>query len=122
MKWLIIITTIFSFNAFAIPHNVEIDSKLIVNGKKLGSPRILTLNGKKAQVMLHDQKQKKGYNLEFRPIMVEGKKVLLKYSVAIKEQGNETLSRGEVKVPYDQNGRISLDKGKVQIHFKVKKS
>lgn len=119
---ILLLSILFTSPVFAMKKNVEIDSKLFVNGKRIGSPRIVTLNGEKAKVILHDQKKNKGYNLEFHPFEVSGEKILLKYALAVREQGNEILSRGQLKVAYDKDGMISLDRGKIKIHFKVKKS
>ena len=117
--------TLFLFMSFAsISHgkSLEIDSKIIVEGKKLGSPRILTDNGERAKIRVHDQIKNKGYNLEVLPVLLSDKKILLKYSLAVQEPNHETLSRGQVRVRYDKKGLISIDKGKIKIHFTVKKA
>lgn len=108
--------------AFGVGHKLEIDSKLYFRGKKVASPRILTHAGEKAKVIMSDQKNDREYNLEVFPKMDSGEKVNLHYSLAVKEENNETITRGEVKMGENNNARIMIDHGRIQIHLKVKKS
>ena len=112
----------FSFSAQAMNQKIEIDSKLFFNGKKIGSPRILAVDGEKSKIIMNDLKQNREYNLEVLPQIGRDKKVNLKYRLAIKGQKNETISRGSISIKDNKNGRIYLDHGRIQIHLKIKKS
>lgn len=115
----------FTFSASLVlgaPQKIEIDSTLFFKGKKIGSPRILAKNGEKAKILMNDQKNGREYNLEVLPVVSSGNKIKLRYSVAVRENRDETISHGEISVPENKNGRIYIDRGRIQIHLKVKKS
>ncbi len=120
-RWLLIsIAFGFSCNLLAAPHRLEIDSKLIFQGKKVASPRILTTEGKKAKMIMADQKQNREYNLEVTPHYGPNHSVTLKYALAVRENKDEIISRGQIKIPENENGHISLDRGRIQLYLKVK--
>ncbi len=108
--------------AFAIGHKLEIDSKVFFAGKKVASPRIVTNSGVKAKVLMSDQKNNREYDLEVLPVTVGGKTVDLQYSLAVRENNNETITRGDVVLDDNKNARILIDRGRIQIHLKIKKS
>ncbi len=108
--------------AFAVGHKLEIDSKVFFAGKKVAAPRIITNSGVKAKVLMSDQKNNREYDLEVLPVSAGGKTVDLLYSLAVREDNNETITRGEVVLDSNKNARILIDHGRIQIHLKIKKS
>ncbi len=119
---LILICLMWGSPVWAIGHKLEIDSKLYFKGKKVAAPRIVTMTGEKAKVVMSDQKNNREYNLEVFPSTTPGEKLNLLYSLAVREDNNETITRGEVKVDENKNTRISIDHGRIQIYLKIKKS
>lgn len=112
----------FTGSALALGQQIEIDSKLFFHGKKVASPRILTTTGERAKIVMNDQKQKREYNLEVLSEVAKNNKIELRYSLAVREDSGETISRGVIKVPNNEKARISLDHGRIQLHLKIKKS
>ncbi|MEM7645711.1 MAG: hypothetical protein AAF203_02265 [Pseudomonadota bacterium] len=99
--------------------NMEIDSKIYFKGQKVGSPRLYTKNGTKARVVMRDAR-KREYSLEMVPKILADKTIKVSYKLAIKEKKNETITRGSILVDPSQNGRVSIDKGAVELFLKVK--
>lgn len=112
----------FSFSAWSAPRQFQIDSKLFYQGKKVSSPRLLTTEGKKAKLMQVNQRQKREYSVEMVPTRSSNNKVHIKYNVVVREGRDETISRGELLVPENKDGRISIDHGRIQLYLKVKES
>lgn len=113
---------VFSQISYAIPRNVEIDSRLYFNGQRIGAPRILAEYGEKSKVFMSDLQQNREFNLEVTPVRMANEQVKLRYTLAIKEDKNEIISRGYVDLKNKKGGTIYLDKGKVEIHLKIKNS
>ena len=107
-------------SVFANP--IEIDSKLFFQGVKIGSPRVMANNGEKAKILMTDQKQSREYSLEVKPKYYGNNIIQLDYNLVIKEKKNEFMSRGVIELNNNNQARILLDKGKVQIDFKLKSS
>lgn len=116
---LLILTTSISM---AIAQKIEIDSRIVFNGRKVASPRILAYSGERSKIVMNDQKQHREYSLEILPVLLDNKGIGLHYSLAIQDHENETFSRGFIEIPHQERGLISIDKGKIKIHLKIKDS
>lgn len=114
---LIYLTSLFSVSAV---QNYEIDSKILFFGEKVGAPRVSVLEGHKAQFVIVSSKSKERFNLELTPKILSKDKVRLQYSLLVTKDNHETLSRGTIDIPKNQEGRIRLDKGKVEIQLQIK--
>ncbi len=110
------------FFVYAQPNQLEIDSKVIYGGDRLASPRILTREGRVAKIILNGGSQVNEVNIEVHPKSLSEDEVSLKYSLSIKKYKSETLSRGTITLPLNENGLISLDKGRIQVYLKVKRT
>lgn len=120
VSFFLIFSVLFvGLQAFAANRRIEIDSKLFFQGKKIGAPRIMATEGKKAKVIMNDQKQNREYNLEVFPVVKNGNQIDLQYSLSIRENNNETLTRGRVTIPNQKRAQISLDRGRIQMDLKV---
>ena len=85
MAWLVtLLILILSLPSFAVPQKIEIDSKLVYNGRRIASPRIMARAGERSKVIMNDQKMKREYNLEVFPTFVYGKKVDIKYFLPVR--------------------------------------
>jgi hypothetical protein len=115
----ILFNSILNFSIWAIPHNIVIDSKLIYKGRQISSPRITTIEGRKAYITENDLYGRTRLNLELKPISSIGRNVKMEYSLLLKEAHNEFHSHGILNLSGDQMGMIYLDKGRIQIQLKV---
>ena len=116
-SWIILF--LLSHSVFAVEKNVDIRSKVFFRGEKLGSPFIKTQIGKRARVGLTEPKNNNRLSLEFQPMAVRGNKVRIGYLLAIKGDNNETFSRGGIWIEPGEKGRISIDKGEVELHLEI---
>lgn len=118
----LIFTLFFVSKVLAAPIQYKIDSRMYFNGKKIMSPRMITMNGEKAKILSGNQKAQQEYLVEITPIQIQGDKVRLHYNVTVKEKDEEIISRGEFTVPENKSSHISIDNSRVEIFLEVKKS
>ncbi len=111
---------LFVSTVYGAPRSFEVDSKLFFKGNIIGSPRIQLKEGKKAKVIMNDQKNNREYNLEVVPTVGTNNRIHLQYSITVSEESNETISRGSIDFNQEKKGRISIDRGRIQLHLKVK--
>lgn len=100
---------------------ISIDSKVYHSGKKIGSPRMRNTVGEKSKVVMKDFKNKRDYNLEVITKEMSGNDVILKYRLSIREANDELINRGSVKLSDNLNAKVLIDKGNVELNFKLTK-
>ncbi len=117
--WILVSSLLIALS-WGAPTKVRIDSKLLVGGEKVASPRIFANEGRKSKIVMNDGG--KEYSLEVLPQDIDQKKVNLKYSLSIRDRNLETLTRGSIRIPQNKSGLISLDKGRIKVFLKIKES
>ena len=119
MKYFTLFIILFSFPTVAFSKQLNIDSKIYYKGKKIGSPRILNSVGEKAKIVMKDDKKLREFSLEILARELKGDEVHLKYQLSIREKNHEILNRGDIKINEGHSGKVIIDKGQAEVHFKL---
>lgn len=101
---------------------VSIDSKIFDSGKKIGSPRVTNTIGEKSKVVMKDINSGRDYNLEVITKKTSGEKVNLQYRLSIRDDNDELINRGSVKISKTSMARVYIDRGRVELRFKLTKN
>lgn len=119
MRALVVWSAFFIFPIFTQAKHLNIDSKIFYKGQKIGAPRILNSFGEKSKIVMKDDKKLREFSLEILAQELKGDEIHLKYQLSIRENNHEILNRGDLKINEGHSGRVIIDKGQAEVHFKL---
>lgn len=114
-KWIFPALLLCSSVAMAAPEAYHIESELTVNGKRMGTARIITLANEKAEVAQNTD-DGNGYFIGVTPSEGQGeikgrKAILMKFVVGIIEKGQRKIL-GEPQIMTAENNKAEVSVGR----------